>query len=161
MESSDYSKAGDLLTGLIDILGGGADVAKLFLAWKSICGDDIASHSAIEDIRNGTIIIIVDHPAWLQLIKQKELHLLKRMRREFPSLEISHMLCKIGKPQILQSTVEITKHKENKSQQTVAITKKNSNNSSKKEEKTVSDSDLLKSLESLRKTIESKPGSDS
>ncbi|AFG36114.1 DUF721 domain-containing protein [Spirochaeta africana] len=102
MDNSSYSKAGDLLGGLMDLLGadGGSEIARLFQTWRSIVGDDIASHSAIEDIRNGTVIVVVDHPAWMQQIQFRQQHLLKRMQREFTQLEIKRILCKIGSPKI-------------------------------------------------------------
>lgn len=102
MDNSNYSKAGDLLGGLMDMMGanGGSEIAKLFQTWRAIVGDDLASHSAVEDIRNGTVIVLVDHPAWMQLLKQKERYILARLQREFTQLSITRMLCKIGVPKI-------------------------------------------------------------
>lgn len=63
----------------------------LFNKWEEICNTDIASHSRITEISNGNLIVEVDHPGWLQILKTKERQILKRIQTEFPELEISRI----------------------------------------------------------------------
>lgn len=150
MASSDYSKAGDLLGGLLDIagIGGNSDIARIFQSWQLVVGPDLASHSAIEDIRNGCVIVVVDHPAWLQLLQQREQYFLKRLQRDYPSLKLERMLLKIGKPQFIVM----------KADKAVPEKKKSEVAAPQPQEKDfvpqAGKQDFLDSLNKLRRTIE-------
>ncbi|GAB6091058.1 DciA family protein [Spirochaeta dissipatitropha] len=150
MASSDYSKAGDLLGGLLDIagIGGNSEIARIFQSWQLVVGADLASHSAIEDIRNGCVIVIVDHPAWLQLIQQREQYFLQRLQRDYPSLKLERMLLKVGKPQFIALKAKKTAPEEKKIEEAA----------SQPEEKDYvpqeGKQDFLDSMNKLKRTIE-------
>ena len=82
--------ARDLISALFDKQTGVlADrYSSLFSGWKRMAGDDIAAHSAVKDIQNGALLIEVDHPGWVQMIRLKERSILSAIQKRYPELEI-------------------------------------------------------------------------
>ena len=82
--------ARDLIAALFDEQTGVlADrYSSIFSGWKRIAGTDIAAHSRVKDIQHGAIIIEVDHPGWVQMIRLKERRILTSIQKRYPELNI-------------------------------------------------------------------------
>ena len=82
--------ARDLIAALFDEQTGVlADrYSSLFSGWRQIAGVDIAAHSAVKDLQNGALLIEVDHPGWVQMIRLKERSILMSIQKRYPELEI-------------------------------------------------------------------------
>jgi hypothetical protein len=65
--------------------------SELFDGWRAIAGDDIASHSRIVDITDGTVLVEADHPGWLQMISLKERGFVITLQKKYPSLGIARL----------------------------------------------------------------------
>ena len=59
--------------------------------WEHIIGKKLFGHAKIIDLRNKSLIIAVDHPGWMQILRLKEKIILKRIQRMFPQLSIKTM----------------------------------------------------------------------
>ncbi len=68
---------------------------QLFSTWRTVCDEvssrGLADHSAIVDVRHGTVIVAVDHPGWLQLIQMQEKRLLGKLQHRFPDMGLKAM----------------------------------------------------------------------
>ncbi len=82
-------KAGNILRALLsdEQLEQAGLYSSFFGAWKDIAGDK-ASHSRIVDIVRNAVVIEVDHPGWLQLLKMEEKSILQTLQTRYPELEI-------------------------------------------------------------------------
>ncbi len=58
-------------------------------------GKNLLSHSRIIDLKNGTLLVEVDHPAWLQTIKIYQKYILNGLKRNIPELNIDNMVFRI------------------------------------------------------------------
>jgi predicted nucleic acid-binding Zn ribbon protein len=65
-----------------------ADTISLFQQWEQIAGSDIASHTRIHELEKQTLIIVADHPAYLQLLQMNKRRILKKIRSTYPELQI-------------------------------------------------------------------------
>ena len=59
-----------------------------FKGWRALAGDDIAAHSRVRDVKQGVVIVEVDHPGWLQMLQMKKGKILECMKKRYPELEI-------------------------------------------------------------------------
>jgi predicted nucleic acid-binding Zn ribbon protein len=73
------------------------DTISLFQQWEKIAGSDIASHSHIHELEKQTLIIVADHPAYLQLLQMKKRTILGRIRKEYPELGIEKIHAILGR----------------------------------------------------------------
>jgi len=60
-------------------------------AWPEIAGRDLAAHSQILDVKNGSLLVGLDHPAWLQRMQMEQRRIVKSVQRKFPALEIRYL----------------------------------------------------------------------
>lgn len=84
-------KASDLINVMMDsILQNDAqrEAVSLFSAWSKIAGVNEGSHSKIEEIENGVVLVKVDHPGWLQKLEMKRSGILKKLQKNYPELAI-------------------------------------------------------------------------
>lgn len=65
--------------------------SSLFSGWSRIAGEDIASHSRIVDVKNGAVLVEVDHPGWLQMIRLRERRILTALRKRYAALAITRL----------------------------------------------------------------------
>ena len=88
MESSRENKVSELITRFIDGIGARDEtgVVPFVRSWPRIVGRDSSAHSQILDIRNGTVLVGVDHPAWLQKLHMDRTRIIATIRRQFPAL---------------------------------------------------------------------------
>ncbi|AEE15464.1 DciA family protein [Treponema brennaborense] len=65
--------------------------------WKDIlvsitgCGQKLADHSKIIDLKNGVLLIETDHPGWIQLFEMHRAYILKGLKMKIPMLEIKSL----------------------------------------------------------------------
>lgn len=59
--------------------------AALFSAWTTVAGDSLAAHARLLDIRDGVMIVSVDHPGWLQIARLRKEALLAGARAAAPA----------------------------------------------------------------------------
>jgi predicted nucleic acid-binding Zn ribbon protein len=57
-------------------------LATVFSRWEELVGPDVASHTAPRSLRDGTLVIEVDHPAWATQLRWLSADLLARVRAE-------------------------------------------------------------------------------
>jgi len=83
-------KAKEILKSLIPIINMQDEVGfiDLFSTWGEILGDEkeminIAAHSEPVDMKNGVLIVYVDHPGWLQRIELSKKQLLERIHERY------------------------------------------------------------------------------
>jgi len=95
-------KAGDLLKEFLVVynLTGGEKYVSLFSSpsWRKIAGDDIAGHSRIVDLRNGTLVVELDHPGWMQMLNIKHDEILGKLKAKYPTLGIRTVLGRLVNP---------------------------------------------------------------
>jgi hypothetical protein len=83
-------RAGDILRSLFgrQTADEGLRYHRLFSGWDRIVGTPLAGRSRVEELENGHLLIRLDHPGCLQLLRMEEAAILKRLKREFPDLGI-------------------------------------------------------------------------
>ncbi len=59
--------------------------AALFSAWTAVAGETLAAHARLRDIRDGVMIVSVDHPGWLQMARLRKEALLAGARAAAPA----------------------------------------------------------------------------
>jgi predicted nucleic acid-binding Zn ribbon protein len=94
-------KVGDLLREYLREKGwlGGNPYEQLFARWKSIVGDSMAAHARLVDVRNGVLIVEVDHPGWLQMVRLRQDALLEAARGAVPAVSLEGIRVRVGGPE--------------------------------------------------------------
>jgi predicted nucleic acid-binding Zn ribbon protein len=59
--------------------------AALFAAWSTVAGEALAAHAQLRDVRDGVMIVSVDHPGWLQIARLRKEALLAGARAAAPA----------------------------------------------------------------------------
>ena len=67
-----------------------------FKGWQALAGDDIAAHSSVRDVKQGSVIVEVDHPGWLQMLQMKKGKILATMKKRYPELDIQDIRIFLG-----------------------------------------------------------------
>ena len=62
-----------------------------FNKWEIIVGKKLYGHTKIIDVKNGSLVIAVDHPGWLQMLRMKDKIVIKKVQKMFPQLNIKSM----------------------------------------------------------------------
>ena len=60
----------------------------VYSRWAHYVGTGVASHSTPVEIQNHTIVIEVDHPAWLQKLHMESVAIIKNINKKNPTLAI-------------------------------------------------------------------------
>ncbi len=66
----------------------GDPYSPLFTDWRTIAGEALADHCRIADVRDGALLLEVDHPGWIQMVQLKKPSLLSAARRAAPQARI-------------------------------------------------------------------------
>ena len=61
----------------------------IFRKWDEIIGADLADHVGIKDIDRDRIVVVADHPGWLQQFQMKQRYFLKIIKSRYPDLGIN------------------------------------------------------------------------
>jgi hypothetical protein len=56
---------------------------------KSYTGQNLYYHSKIVDLKNGVLLVEVDHPGWIQLFQMAQKYIIKGLKKSAPELKIS------------------------------------------------------------------------
>jgi hypothetical protein len=56
----------------------------LFNSWTEIVQDRVSAHSRILDIKDKTVVVLVDHPSWIMVIQANSVKYLNELRRRYP-----------------------------------------------------------------------------
>lgn len=70
---------------------------KIENSWEKIAGIKISSHSKIKEIKNGVLVIEVEHPGWIQCILFEKKNIIGRINKRFPELNIKDLNIFVGK----------------------------------------------------------------
>jgi predicted nucleic acid-binding Zn ribbon protein len=71
--------------------------SQVFTLWPSIVGADIARHAQPVSLRNGTLVVAVDHPVWLQeLSRYHKPLLLEKIRQRVGARTVRNLVFRIG-----------------------------------------------------------------
>lgn len=93
MAEYESKKAGDLVSRLVDAFGGTDEygLVPFVRRWSEIVGTDVAAHSRVLDLRNGALVVGVDHPAWVQRLHMEKGQVLRTIHRRFPQIPVRYM----------------------------------------------------------------------
>ena len=91
-------KIGELLKDYLKEMGwlSGNPYDPLFRGWKEIAGEALASHARLIDVRNGMLLVEVDHPGWLQMLQLRKSAVLEAARRAAPGASIEGIRMRLG-----------------------------------------------------------------
>ena len=86
-------KVGSILKNILNkgSLTKGGNYVSFFKEWDKIAEDPLSSHSEIEDIKRNNLIISVDHPGWLQILRFNEKRILNRINKTYPEFKIKYI----------------------------------------------------------------------
>ena len=90
MKRDAGQRVGEILREIIDaqVAGQGQMYHRLFSGWDELVGAPLAGRSAILELENRQLVIALDHPASLQLLRMQQRGILKHMQQRFPELNI-------------------------------------------------------------------------
>jgi predicted nucleic acid-binding Zn ribbon protein len=91
-------KVGDLLREFLKEKGwlGGNPYEPLFIQWQKIAGETLAGHVHLVDVRNNTLIVEVDHPGWLQMLRLRQDAILEAARKAAPLVSVEGIRARLG-----------------------------------------------------------------
>jgi len=92
-------KVGDLLREFLKQKGwlSGDPYGALFREWEKIAGEGLSGHSRLVDVRNGVLLVEVDHPGWFQMMQLRKKALLEAARRAAPQADIEDVRIRLGR----------------------------------------------------------------
>jgi len=59
--------------------------------WPVIVGSDVAKHLKIRDIFGKELLLLADHPGWIQLGNFRKKECLEKIKKNFPDKEINEI----------------------------------------------------------------------
>jgi predicted nucleic acid-binding Zn ribbon protein len=91
-------KVGELLRVFLEEKGwlAGNPYEPLFRQWGRIAGESIAPHARLVDVRNSILIVEVDHPGWLQMLRLRQDALLEAARKTVPHAPVEGIRVRVG-----------------------------------------------------------------
>jgi predicted nucleic acid-binding Zn ribbon protein len=91
-------RIGDLLREFLRDRGwlGQDPSAVIFLQWQTVAGEAFGGHSRPVEIEDGTLIVEVDHPGWLQLLLMKKVSLLAAVQEAAPGAGVRDLSLRLG-----------------------------------------------------------------
>ena len=141
---------------------------KMISSWKKIvgsihdCGQNLADHSRIIDLKNGILLVETDHPGWTQLLQLHKKYILKGLHTNFPQLKIDSLAFRLAGSSVTLSYIKNKKNEEAKKQfikgieeEEIILKKKGfgNENPDKKTEKEALPDDLKNLFDSLKQTM--------
>ena len=71
--------------------------SQVFFLWREIVGSDIARHAQPSRLRNGVLMVSVDHPIWLQeLSRYHKSLLLQKIKERIGQNAVRNIVFRIG-----------------------------------------------------------------
>mgnify|MGYP006284196855 FL=1 len=74
---------------------GAEDHIGFYSSWQEIAGINLSAHSRPVDIRNGSIVVELDHPGWMQRLQMETGRIVREVNRRFPQLGIRNMYLRV------------------------------------------------------------------
>jgi predicted nucleic acid-binding Zn ribbon protein len=68
----------------------------VFNRWETLVGPDIAAHARPESLRDGHLVLVVDHPAWATQLRFMTADLLARLAEVAGASEVSDIRIKVA-----------------------------------------------------------------
>jgi predicted nucleic acid-binding Zn ribbon protein len=92
-------KIGDLLREYLQQRGwlAASPWQPLFTGWPRIAGEQLSAHSRVSDVRDGVLIVEVDHPGWIQVARLRQETLLDSARRAAPGAPLRGIRIVLGR----------------------------------------------------------------
>jgi predicted nucleic acid-binding Zn ribbon protein len=81
--------ASDILKELFSSMKIDPSQETIFEAWPDLVGSEAASHLKIQDIKGKTLLLLADHPGWVQMAQLKKKEILEKIKKRFPDNNIS------------------------------------------------------------------------
>ena len=92
---------------------------KIVTSVKSIvnpdCGNSMYAHSQVIDVKDGTILLQVDHPGFIQLFETHKKYILRGLEMHIPQMKIKNMSYVLNKKNDYNTPREMTKEEVRKS----------------------------------------------
>ena len=142
-------KAGDILKEILKdkMYREAVTFSSFFRGWDMIVGDPLSLHSKVIDIQNNALLIIVDHPGWLQLLHMKKRNILKRIKKLYPEFTIKDLRVRVG-CFLKENTIEKVKSDKHDTQ-----FKKDFKDNKNQELSDIGDNEMREILKKLSKSI--------
>lgn len=99
--NNDYRKANEILTNIFDNLSQNLlkDSANITNGWKYVLssiksrnnkniGELLISHTRVVDLKNGILLVEIDHPGYIQTLQMYNSYIIRGMNKKYPELEI-------------------------------------------------------------------------
>jgi len=150
-------KASDAVNRFFDNLNIRDDknYAGFYGSWKNLIGLELSSHTKPLDIKNHILYVAADHPGWMQRLMMNQAVILRKIRKEFPLLDIETMVFQ----QVSSFNSLEAARQENKEAQKIDVEDVSSETIEKVEQsfkgiESIKDDTFRNALKSLKKTME-------
>jgi len=69
---------------------------QIYEIWDLILPENLKKHIKIKEVKDDILILIADHPAWLQKANMSKNTILRKIKKEIPSTNIKsvHIICR-------------------------------------------------------------------
>ena len=84
-------QAGDILKELFSSMKISRREETIFDAWPDLVGEEAAEHLKIQDIKGKTLLLMADHPGWVQVAQLKKKEFLEKIKERFPDKYINNI----------------------------------------------------------------------
>jgi predicted nucleic acid-binding Zn ribbon protein len=64
---------------------------RVFENWEAVVGDSLAEHAQPQKIQGRTLILSVDHPAWIQELQFLKEPLIRKIQAAYPDTRIDNL----------------------------------------------------------------------
>jgi predicted nucleic acid-binding Zn ribbon protein len=83
-------RVGDVLREYLREKGwqSGSPYEPLFSGWRRIAGEAMSTHARLADVRDRFLIVDVDHPGWIQMVRMRQQSLLEAARKAAPAVSL-------------------------------------------------------------------------
>ncbi len=71
-------------------------LAELFASWPSLVGETVAAHARPRSLHHGTLVVVVDDPAWATQLRWLEADLLNRLAEVAGEGEVTRLHIRTG-----------------------------------------------------------------
>ena len=83
--------AGDILKELFASMRMDERKETLFDVWPSLVGEEAAEHLRLQDIKGKTLLLVADHPGWVQVAQLRKKEILEKIKERFPDKYINNI----------------------------------------------------------------------
>jgi hypothetical protein len=78
-----------------DKLRHGEHYSDFFASWESMVGPRLAAHSRVADVDKGLLVIVAEHPGWIQLLQLRQSSIIAEVSRRYPELGLRGIVFKL------------------------------------------------------------------